>query len=603
MGDINNTHYIPADYNGDVEIGETSYNDDKDKDALNEKADREIDKRKIRIKLIISATRLFLAITIIIVVSVIGSTSYKLLRSIEEKSFQDQYTSIHDVVSIRVNKDFTDLIGTSLTLANRYTTEFSSFQASQYLIDQTAFESQYAQLGQLSVARALSFNPMIVPGSSSAWESWAANEITSSSNSYDDGNKVNNQIKIFKKVNGVVLATSQNSDCSSDPNHNVYFPVWQIAPISSNTKAIMFDLHSEYNRCKALNDVIDSLDTAVTDIIQLVQDGTLTRPSSIIFQPVIINGQLKGTTSVVFSWDSFFQDMIPNSIDSLYLVLTSPSQTFTWEITNGRIKLLGKGYLHDKKFDKYMKVIEIEHIGSMDFDLYIYPSKKYTESFYTTQPQQFTIAIVLVIALIAFFFIVLDYLNYKNSNKLEQEINFKGGIIDQLFPSNVQKKLFRRRSVSSPHKHKSNNGCFECVNRKSSLDHSSRLSSFLNISNHKQEQEILFDNPEPIADYYESATVLFADLVGFTNWSSNKSPNDVFRLLEGLFRSFDHYARLRGVFKVETIGDCYMAVTSIPNRTENHADTMADFALDIMSAIEKMNKTRLMNGELSLIHI
>jgi hypothetical protein len=62
---------------------------------------------------------------------------------------------------------------------------------------------------------------------------------------------------------------------------------------------------------------------------------------------------------------------------------------------------------------------------------------------------------------------------------------------------------------------------------------------------------------KPIADLFPSATVIFGDLVGFTAWSSVREPTEVFMLLETLYNAFDQAARKGGIFKVETIGDCY----------------------------------------------
>jgi Adenylate and Guanylate cyclase catalytic domain len=62
---------------------------------------------------------------------------------------------------------------------------------------------------------------------------------------------------------------------------------------------------------------------------------------------------------------------------------------------------------------------------------------------------------------------------------------------------------------------------------------------------------------KPIADVFPSATVIFGDLVGFTAWSSVRQPTEVFILLETLYNAFDQTARKGGIFKVETIGDCY----------------------------------------------
>jgi class 3 adenylate cyclase len=71
---------------------------------------------------------------------------------------------------------------------------------------------------------------------------------------------------------------------------------------------------------------------------------------------------------------------------------------------------------------------------------------------------------------------------------------------------------------------------------------------------------------------------MFADIAGFTQWSSTRDPASVFCLLQRVFREFDCIAQRLGIFKVETIGDCYMAVTGLPNPQPNHAQLMARFA-------------------------
>ena len=71
---------------------------------------------------------------------------------------------------------------------------------------------------------------------------------------------------------------------------------------------------------------------------------------------------------------------------------------------------------------------------------------------------------------------------------------------------------------------------------------------------------------------------MFADIVGFTAWSSVREPAQVFILLESVYHAFDRIAQKRRVFKVETIGDCYVAVTGLPEPRKNHAVAMARFA-------------------------
>lgn len=74
-------------------------------------------------------------------------------------------------------------------------------------------------------------------------------------------------------------------------------------------------------------------------------------------------------------------------------------------------------------------------------------------------------------------------------------------------------------------------------------------------------------NSKPIADFFPSATVLFADLVGFTAWASIREPSQVFALLEAIFDSFDKIGKRKNVFKVEVrVHQCVLAVlTAEPN--------------------------------------
>ncbi len=71
------------------------------------------------------------------------------------------------------------------------------------------------------------------------------------------------------------------------------------------------------------------------------------------------------------------------------------------------------------------------------------------------------------------------------------------------------------------------------------------------------ETSLVFYETNPIADLFPNTTVMFADIAGFTAWSSVREPSQVFTLLETVYRAFDLIAKRRRVFKVETIGDCY----------------------------------------------
>ena len=74
---------------------------------------------------------------------------------------------------------------------------------------------------------------------------------------------------------------------------------------------------------------------------------------------------------------------------------------------------------------------------------------------------------------------------------------------------------------------------------------------------------------------FPHGTVLFADISGFSAWSSEREPEQVFTLLESIFQTFDKLARRRAVFKVETIMDSYVAVTGLVSYPTSRGTGMA----------------------------
>ena len=94
-----------------------------------------------------------------------------------------------------------------------------------------------------------------------------------------------------------------------------------------------------------------------------------------------------------------------------------------------------------------------------------------------------------------------------------------------------------------------------------------------------------------IADHFADVTVVFADLVGFTPLSSQTSPTEVVRLLNEIFSAFDLLADKHGLEKVKTIGDSYMAVSGLPVPRPDHAEAVAEFALDLENELRRLHET------------
>ena len=88
-----------------------------------------------------------------------------------------------------------------------------------------------------------------------------------------------------------------------------------------------------------------------------------------------------------------------------------------------------------------------------------------------------------------------------------------------------------------------------------------------------------------IADRYPETTVLFADVAGFTAWTTRTDPERVIGLLDDLFTRFDEVAAAHGIEKLKTMGDAYMAVAGAPLPRDDHAMAAIDAARDMLEAV------------------
>jgi guanylate cyclase len=93
-----------------------------------------------------------------------------------------------------------------------------------------------------------------------------------------------------------------------------------------------------------------------------------------------------------------------------------------------------------------------------------------------------------------------------------------------------------------------------------------------------------------IADGFDSVTVLFADIVGFTPMSAALEPSEVVTLLNRVFTAFDQLVDAHGLEKIKTIGDAYMVAAGVPEPRDNHASAIADLALEMKVELVKVRE-------------
>ncbi|MDD4996658.1 MAG: adenylate/guanylate cyclase domain-containing protein, partial [Syntrophales bacterium] len=142
-----------------------------------------------------------------------------------------------------------------------------------------------------------------------------------------------------------------------------------------------------------------------------------------------------------------------------------------------------------------------------------------------------------------------------------------------------------------------------CLEKKRLRDREQAYLRQLSIETEKSERLLLNILPAPIAgrlklgenpivDNFPEVTVLFADLVGFTELSTRMAAAELIGSLNEIFTIFDELAERHGLEKIKTVGDSYMAVGGLPTPRTDHAEAIAQMALDMLDRIAKINSRK-----------
>ena len=277
-----------------------------------------------------------------------------------------------------------------------------------------------------------------------------------------------------------------------------------------------------------------------------------------VFDRFTPDKKVVGVLFTAIYWRFLTNDILPENIYGIVCVMeNSLGQTHTYEIRGQTTEYLGDEDLHDSKYDYLESSIDLvsylrDSAGPesrsftaagvngqfLNYTLRIYPTDDFREIFVTGEATKDAIGVAMVFAVAICIFLVYDCCVQRRQRIVLERAVRATAVVSSLYPENIREHIIND-DTNSPGKTPK------------------RGSAFL-----RPELKDSAVSARPLASKHTSCTVYFADLAGFTRWSSTREPEQVFQLLETLFKEFDAAAAKRGVFKVETIGDCYMAVVS-----------------------------------------
>ncbi|KAG7355294.1 adenylate and guanylate cyclase catalytic domain containing protein [Nitzschia inconspicua] len=302
--------------------------------------------------------------------------------------------------------------------------------------------------------------------------------------------------------------------------------------------------------------------------------------------------------SVSVYWKDMIKDILPEGSNGILVVFESDCvQDFTYEVNGPNVVYLGAGTFHDAKYDHMTQgslVSDLKFFATQDstytglplvdtfcpLSVSVHASSKMEAAYTSNTPWIFALVTAFVFLLTVVAFSLYNYVVEKRQQIVLKSAVTTNAIVSSLFPEGIKQQLMETQAKE----HLSDDTIPK-----------SKLHSFLNDGTRNDNKfegetgstyDVASRNAKQIAELFPETTVMFADITGFTAWASTREPSHVFTLLETLYGSFDKSAKRMGIFKVETIGDSYVAVCGLPEPNKKHAVKMARFA---SSCLHDMN--------------
>jgi class 3 adenylate cyclase len=412
-----------------------------------------------------------------------------------------------------------------------------------------------------------------------------------------------------------------DGEIATENGDGPFAPVWQTAAAPEDATVVNFNLLSNDVVQRSFTRVREERRVILSEVVDAseiyggaaVVDPTDKNPGpqSLLVTPIFDGYSANDRDFVaavvsVLPWDLYFKDLLRDGVAPIHVVVEDGKcgNSFTYEIRGSEAIYLGEGDLHDTEHTDLGMSSDFSAFSSHDecvFTYTVYPSEQFNEDFESNEPVIWTVVVVLVFVFTSAVFLMYDFVVQRRQAEAMTSAAQSNAIVSSLFPAEIRDRLFgnddEKKDKSQVVSAMPESSKFRL---KSYLNEEEKLAA-ANNQNGKQDPQQLISpeiakalnmyDTKPIADLFPNTTVMFADIAGFTAWSSVREPSQVFTLLETVYRAFDSIAKRRRVFKVETVGDCYVAVTGLPEPRKDHAPVMAKFARECLEKFNELAKS------------
>ena len=336
-----------------------------------------------------------------------------------------------------------------------------------------------------------------------------------------------------------------NGEHVPDKGRGPYLPVWQMAPAPYNSSIVNYNLLDNpvfEKNFRGMERTDLPVLSEVTDLTFLyggaVHDDA-THPHCFLMYPIHENFEevlsnddntnpLTGSLTAILAWDRFFVDLLPEEVYGMVIVVKDTcGDVFTYQVDGAQATFLGEGDLHNPKYNDMVEVTDfipwVAHNMSdtsvhCKYYLHMYPSEPLHDKFLSSEPWVYTAVVVMVFALTTLTFVLYDFFVQRRNETVVLKAKRSNAIVSALFPKNVRDRIMKEAEEQVEAEMAMAKG----GKRRFGIAQKTQLKSFLNEGAHTEKDQaaagVAFAG-KPIADLFPSATVMFADIAGFTAWS------------------------------------------------------------------------------------
>ena len=426
----------------------------------------------------------------------------------------------------------------------------------------------------------ITWQPRISKDNRKSWEQYAYKEIdTNGPDILRTGLQwpIKNGVKTVKKYTDTGLPIYEYAKYD-DLNPYDLFPLWQIAPLNEFTKdLIMFSRNQPSSAFDIMIDYSTISIGPIGKILPIPSDQSF----SIIHSPVLHNGVNVGCISVGFTLSILLSHIHFHKHTSFVIVVSTNTNTkVIFKLgEEGIASEEGVGdLLIENRVEYLMESMTLSILGqdpsvnndkrTIVYTIDIYPTYEMIDRFVTNGPLYNTFINIGIFIFTVGVFVIYDRIMINREETVVEYAKASDNVIDSLFPNFV--------------KHRVVHGDTSTIDIEQGI-----IPQYLKPKRQNSYSKI---EQNPMSCSFDNCTVIFADIAGFTNWSHLQSSNNVFLFLETLYGKFDMCAEQQELYKVETIGDCYVAVAGLPNEQDNHADICVRFSVDMLECLSNTKR-------------